>query len=152
MFVILPLSQAPAVRETCIRWADREWGAVAGFSHADWEAEYSRIDAHPTDEVFVAFQGDTPVGMVWLLEHEGVETHRHLTPWLSSLVVDPAHRDTGIARALIAHVEDYAAAGGDEILYLLTETPNIYFSRGWEVLDTAPLGDKDVFVMKKPLG
>ena len=151
MLSIRPLSQSPEVRETCIGWTDAEWGAVAGFSLEDWDAEFDRIDAHPTDEVFVAFDGDKPVGMVWLLEHEGIETLRHLTPWLSSLVVDPAYRAQGIAGFLMEHLETYASYGGDEMIYLLTDTPVVYFSHGWEVVDTAPLGDKDVFVMQKYL-
>jgi GNAT superfamily N-acetyltransferase len=151
MLKIRSLSQSPSARDICIRWADAEWGDVAGFSLEDWDEEYTRIETHPTDEVFVAFQDDTPVGMVWMLEHEGVESHMHLTPWLSSLVVDPDYRDAGIAGALMAHLEAYVEAGGDEVLYLLTETPAIYFTHGWEVKDTAPLGDKDVFVMQKGL-
>jgi len=151
MLIIRPLAEIPTARQTCIGWADAEWGAAAGFTHEDWEEEYRRIDAHPTDEVFVAILNGTPVGMVWLLEHEGVETHHHLTPWLSCLVVDPAYRDRGVAAALIAHIETYAAHGGDERLYLLTETPAVYFTHGWEVADTAPLGEKSVFVMQKDL-
>ncbi len=151
MPIIRPLSEVPTARETCIRWADAEWGAVAGFTIADWEEEYARIEAHPTDEVFVALEDGVPAGMVWLLEHEGIDTLQHLTPWLSSLVVDPAHRDRGIAGALIRHIEAYAASGGDQRIYLLTETPAVYFSHGWEVADTAPLGEKSVFVMQKNL-
>jgi len=149
MLSIRPLSQSPDVLGTCIGWTDAEWGAVAGFSLEDWEAEFTRIDEHPTDEVFVAFDGDKPVGMIWLLEHEGIESLNHLTPWLSSLVVDPAYRARGVGRALIKHLETYASYGGDEAIYLLTETPAVYFSADWEVVDTAPLGEKDVFVMRK---
>ena len=120
MLTICPLSQAPQARATCIGWTDAEWGRATSFSDADWDAEINRIESHPVDEVFVAFQGDNPVGMAWLLEHEGVESHPHLTPWLSSLVVDPAHRDRGIGAALMTHIESYAALGGDESLFLLT--------------------------------
>ncbi len=148
---ICPLSQFPAARDICIAWSDAEWGQAARFTRADWEGEFSRIEQHPIDEIFVAFKGDTPVGMVWLLEHEGVESHQNLTPWLSCLVVDPAHRDTGVGAALITHIEAYAATGGDKIIYLLTETPAVYFSRGWEVKDTASLDEKQVFVMQKGL-
>ncbi|MFT4716627.1 MAG: GNAT superfamily N-acetyltransferase [Paracoccaceae bacterium] len=151
MLTICPLSQAPDARTTCINWTDAEWGAVARFAPEDWEAEISRIEGHPVDEVFVAFKNEAPVGMAWILEHEGVESHAHLSPWLSSLVVDPDHRNQGIAAALIRHVEDYAALGGDDHLFLLTHTPAVYFTKGWEVHDTAPLGRGHVFVMQKAL-
>ncbi len=151
MIEILPLSALPEALETCIAWAGREWGTVAGFAPEDWKAEFQRIEDSPVDQVFVALNGGIPVGMVWLLEHEALDSHLHFSPWLSSLVVDPAHRRQGIARALAQHVEAYASLGADETLYLLTERPGFYFPLGWEVADTAVLGAKNVFVMQKML-
>lgn len=152
MFTICPLSQVPEARSVCINWTDVEWGAQAQFKPEDWEQELDRIDAHPVDEAFVALEGENPVGMAWMLETEGVDSHNHLTPWLSSLVVDPSHRDRGVAQALLDHIESYVALGGDEQLYLLTETPGLYFTKGWEVFDIAPLATSHVFVMHKALG
>jgi len=151
MLSIHPLSQVPTARDYCIKWSDAEWSALAGFSKDDWRQEFQRIEKDPVDEVFVALEGDTPVGMAWMLEQEGVESHTHLSPWLSSLIVDPLHRDKGVASALVQHVETYAALGGDDDLYLLTETPSYYFSMDWEVFDTAELPDRTVFVMKKSI-
>lgn len=148
---IVPLGKALAARDICIAWANAEWGRASRFTLDDWEAEFDRIKAHPIDEIFVAFQGNTPVGMVWLLEHEGVDTHTHLSPWLSCLVVEPTKRGRGIGAILIAHLEARATNGGDKTLYLLTETPAVYFVHGWEVMDTALLGDRRVFVMQKHL-
>jgi len=151
MLTICPLSDVPETRLQCIGWTDHEWGGAANFTPDDWDAELSRIEDHPVDEVFVAFKDDSPVGMAWMLEKEGVDSHAHLSPWLSSLVVDPEHRDQGVAAALLTHIEKYAALGGDEHLFLLTETPAVYFTKGWEVFDTAPLGPAHVFVMQKQL-
>jgi hypothetical protein len=36
-------------------------------------------------------------------------------------------------------------------LFLLTETPSVYFLAGWEVMDTAPVKQGHVFVMQKSL-
>lgn len=152
MLTICPLSRVPDARPACIRWCDGEWGAAARYAIADWEAEFDRIDRHPVDEIFVALDAHVPVGMAWMLEREGPRRLSHLTPWLSSLIVAPEHRGRGVARALIAHVEAYAALGGDEVLFLLTETPSVYFPGGWEVRDTAATGAGDVFVMQKSIG
>ena len=151
MLTILPLSQVPGTLSTCIAWSDREWRADSGFEAVDWQEEFRRIREHPVDEVFVAFQGDEPVGMIWMLEHEGAASHQHLTPWISNLIVDPAKRRRGIAGHLLAHVEAYAARGGDHDLYLLTVTPQIYVNRDWQVMDTAALTNRQVFVMQKNL-
>jgi len=151
MLAIIPLEQMPQARDACIRWSADEWGQSARLSQQDWELEFDRIKTHPVDEIFVALLDGEPVGMAWMLEQEGLDTHTHLTPWLSSVVVDPAHRGKGIAARLIQHVETYASIGGDTSLHLLTESPGIYFSRGWAVLDTAPLFDRHVFVMQKSI-
>lgn len=151
MYTIRPLTECPDARAACISWSEHEWSAESGFTPEDWEEEFQRIEQDPVDEIFVALLDNVPVGMVWLVEHEQVEIHAHLTPWLSCLVVDKAHRDGGVAKALVAHVEAYAAVGGDEVIYLLTDKPPFYMGLGWEVSDTAPLGDRSVFVMKKPL-
>lgn len=151
MIDILPLSQTPNARAACLEWSHREWGTVANFSSDDWEVEFDRLLDSAVDEVFVALDGDTPVGMATMVEHEDIDSHRHLTPWLSSLVVAPDYRRQGIARALVRHVEAYAALGGDPALHLLTESPAYYFRLGWEVSDTAQLGLNNVFVMSKAL-
>ncbi|MFQ5439747.1 MAG: GNAT family N-acetyltransferase [Paracoccaceae bacterium] len=151
MLTIRPISDVPSARDNCIVWCDREWGEVSGLSPSDWIDEFQRIERHPVDEAFVATEEETPVGMVWMLEHEGLRSHRDLRPWVSNLIVDPKHRERGIARALLAHAETYIAAGGDDLAYLLTQTPAVYFNHGWEVIDTAPLGKSHVFVMQKAL-
>ena len=151
MINIQPIGEVPDARQACIDWADQEWSAVANFTAEEWVEEFQRIDQSPTDQVFVAHSDAVPVGMVWLLAHEDVYSHRHLTPWLSGLVVDPAYRRTGIARALVAYVESRAATEGTTDLHLLTVMPNYYFYQGWDVIDTAILGQQRVFVMKKAL-
>ncbi len=151
MLTIYPLSQAPTAFEACISWCDQEWRASSGYSPNDWIAEFQRIEEDPVDEVFVAFKEDTPVGMVWMLEHEGVESHAHLSPWISNLIVDQAHRDSGIAAGLLNHAETYMASGGDTRAYLLARDPAVYFTKGWEVVDTATIGVNQVFVMRKAL-
>lgn len=151
MLTICPLSHAPTALDACIHWCDAEWRDSSGLSPVDWIAEFQRIEDDPVDEVFIAVQEDTPVGMIWLLEREGVDSHAHLSPWVSNLIVDPNHRDSGVAKALLSHAEAYLAAGGDTCAYLLTREPSVYFTKGWEVADTASLGEEHVFVMQKDL-
>jgi len=151
MFTIIPLSQIPSALDTCISWCNTEWQDPTGASPIDWIAEFQRIKDHSVDEVFVAMKEDTPVGMVWMLEHEGIDSHQHLGPWVSNLIVHHGHRKTGVARAMLAHIEAYIASGGDTTAYLLTRTPGIYFSSGWSVCDTAALDNDQVFVMQKSL-
>lgn len=80
MLTIQPLSQVPSALPHCIGLTDREWSGPAGYSISDWEAEFTRISEDPVDEFFVAMEGDKPVGMVWLLENEGIDSLSHMTP------------------------------------------------------------------------
>jgi GNAT superfamily N-acetyltransferase len=146
---IEPLSARPDARAACIAWATAEWSVTTGLVRADFGAEIGRIVGDPVDEVFVAVQDDAPVGMACLLEHDDIPGFDALGPWLAALVVDPAWRGRGVAAALIAHVEAYAAAGGDAVLYLATDNPALYMTRGWDVLDTARHPTGGVFVMSK---
>lgn len=151
MINIHPLAEVPEALQACLDWADLEWSVVANFTLEDWVKEFQRIDQSPVDQVFVALNNTVPVGMIWVLAHEDVDSHRHLTPWLSGLVVDPAQRKTGVARALVAFAEARAAEEMTPVLHLLTVIPNFYFRLGWSVIDTAILGKERVFVMKKAL-
>lgn len=71
----------------------------------------------------LALRDGTPVGLVhWIY---------HRTNWaiddscyLQDLFVDPAHRSTGLARALIAHVAEAAAARPCSRVYWLTHESN----------------------------
>lgn len=54
---------------------------------------------------------------------------------LRSVVVEEAHRGTGLGRAIVGAAEDLAREAGVEDLYLLTETAIEWFPRlGYEVV------------------
>ena len=149
MLTIEPLSAHPEARAACIGWSAAEWAEASGFQQSDFAAEFDRILDDPVDEMFVALADGRPVGMACLLEQDAVPGFEHHSPWLSTVVVAPEARRKGIAAALIAHVERYAAMGGDDRLFLATGTPGLYVAQGWEVMDIARHGSGDVFVMTK---
>lgn len=151
MITISPLSEQPHFLQTCIAWSDREWRALTGFTALDWDQEFRRVQADPVDEVFVAHHADTPLGMAWMVEREGLESHAHLTPWLSNLVIDPLYRGQGLARQLIDFVAKYVSLGGDTALHLLTDNPSLYVPMRWDVMDIARLGARNVYVMQHDL-
>jgi len=151
MLTISPLLPRPDHLETCIAWSDREWRALTGFTTHDWQIEFHRMMTAPVDEIFVALLDDMPVGMVWMIEKEGLESHAHLTPWLSNLVVDAKHRGRGIGRALVSHVAHYVALGGDPTLHLLTHTPAVYLNMGWDMMEMAELRKRPIYVMSRDL-
>lgn len=75
-------------------------------------------------------------------------THQHLTPWLSTVVVPPAHRRQGIASALSLRAEAEAAALGFDTLYLFTpHNETLYARLGWHTFERTELNGVPIAVM-----
>ncbi len=63
-------------------------------------------------------------------------THRHLTPWLSSVYVPEEFRGQGIASALSLRAIDEAARLGFKRLYLFTpRNESLYARIGWRTFE-----------------
>lgn len=71
---------------------------------------------------FVALLGEQVVGVIGLEQYASLGL-------LRSLAVGQPYRNQGMAARLIATLEQYAAAAGIEMLFLLTETAPAYFER-----------------------
>jgi N-acetylglutamate synthase-like GNAT family acetyltransferase len=80
-------------------------------------------------------------------------THKHLTPWLSSVFVPPGLRGHGIASALSLRANDEAARLGYETLYLFTPHSEKLYSRiGWQTFDTILHNEVPLSIMSRPTG
>jgi predicted N-acetyltransferase YhbS len=78
-------------------------------------------------------------------------THKHLTPWLSSVVVAPEHRGKGIASALSLRALDEAARIGFETLYLFTpRNESLYARLGWRLIERSDHNDIPLAIMARP--
>ena len=75
-----------------------------------------------------------------------------LGPWLSSVVVPPAHRGKGVASALSLHAKHVAASLGFRTLALFTpHSQSLYARLGWHALEQSTLGDLPVTIMSVDL-
>lgn len=84
---------------------------------------------------YVAMLDEQCIGTVSLVAND-LKARQDLTPWLASLYVRPDLRGQGVARRLIDHVIEVAAALGFQMLYLRTETAGAYYVRlGWRKID-----------------
>ncbi|KRB08808.1 hypothetical protein ASD86_05800 [Lysobacter sp. Root690] len=87
--------------------------AAAGLPTADLPV--------PSVELWVAEEADGIVGVV------GVQ-HFGQAGLLRSLVVDTAHRGSGLGAILLGHAQNQARATGLRELFLLTETAAVFFT------------------------
>lgn len=97
---------------------------------------------------FVALINNQPVGMASLRENDGIQPHH--TPWLGSLVVDPAYRGQKVGEQLILVVRNQASIFRYKKLYLLafdSTIPTWYKKLGWKLIGTDQLFNHPVSVM-----
>ena len=77
-------------------------------------------------------------------------THKHLTPWLSSVFVPTEARGKGIASALTLAAASEARRLGFETIYLFTPRNEALYARlGWVTFDRAMLGGVSAAVMAR---
>jgi predicted N-acetyltransferase YhbS len=77
-------------------------------------------------------------------------THKHLSPWLSSVVVPSQHRGQGIASKLALAAVAEAAALGFETIYLFTpRNESLYARLGWTTFDRAAINGVPVCIMSR---
>ena len=122
--------------DTIARWHWEQWDqAYPGGSVTMWAAGLRRCanrDRIPTASV--ALDGAEPCGTALLVTHD-MSTRRALSPWLAGVFVAPAHRQRGIASALVRRAVQQAAALGVTRLYLYTESArDLYEKLGWRAI------------------
>lgn len=77
-------------------------------------------------------------------------THKHLTPWLSSVFVPAEQRGKGIASALTLAAASEARRLGFDTIYLFTpRNESLYARLGWATFDRVVLNDVPAAVMAR---
>lgn len=141
----------PSLAKLWYEEISKHWSPDASIQ----KAEQKLLDHLNSDKLpmaFVALLDDQPVGMVCLRETDGIRPT--YTPWLGSLVVQPAQRGKQIGEALIETVKAQAKLLGYPVLYLLAfdfTIPRWYAKLGWESVGEDTLFGHKVTVMSVAL-
>jgi len=136
-FKIRHLVDAPKAAVTLEQWFIGEWTPYYGITgpgdaRADLAACRSR-DALPICLVALG-EGDRILGTA-SLKSKSVGAELGVGPWLAAVLVGAAHRNKGIATALIAEIEAEAAGMGFEAVYTSSDADGIagiVARRGWQ--------------------
>jgi predicted N-acetyltransferase YhbS len=134
-------------------WHHEAWVTVTPhLSVADRIAGFqarARRGSIPTG--FVAIIDSIVVGMACLVDCD-LDSHRHLTPWLATVLVAPGHRGKGIGSALSRRATDEAWTLGATKLYLFTfDKQSFYARQGWATLEPAQLAGLSGTIMMREL-
>jgi GNAT superfamily N-acetyltransferase len=151
---ILPLKAHSRELETAALWRHEAFLKEDGFSLADSEAQLTKLTTAPEgpETALIAFVGRRLAGICLLVMHELEPAHSHLSPWLASLFVEPELRGHGVARRLIAAIEDHARRHGVARLHLYTvDAEELYRKCGWAVAERFAVGDGALVLMTRDL-
>jgi len=98
---------------------------------------------------YVALDQEKPIGMASLRANDGIRPD--LSPWLGSLVVDPAFQKRGVGELLINAIKHKAKTMGFHKLYLFAFDPTIpdwYEKLGWKKIGDDHFKQYPVIVME----
>jgi GNAT superfamily N-acetyltransferase len=129
------LTSAEAVAE--MRW--HEWGRAPEPEDPAWWLETTVREAG-RDALPVTFVAHDPAGEV--LGAAGLDTYdldeRHETsPWVTGVIVSPDRRGMGVGRALMQHLERWAAEHQIAEAWVGTDLAAGFYQRcGWTVRET----------------
>jgi len=131
------LADHPSHLPTVAAWQHAEFGYLTPNATLEDRTERLRLSlqTNALPMAFVALSASgTLLGSAGLLPT--TITHKHLTPWLSSVFVPEAHRGRGIASALSLRAAAEAARLGFDRLYLFTPRSEALYGRiGWSTFE-----------------
>lgn len=134
---IEPLALHPEHLPLLREWLEAEWPPYYG---ADGPGDaLSDLQAFSTPGSLpigvIALSGDRVCGLA-ALKAESIASHRHLSPWAASGLVDPALRAQGIGGRLLGALEQQAQLLGVSRIYCGTSTAETLLQRcGWQLME-----------------
>src|SRR4029077_18730102 len=134
------------------QWHHEEFGYLNPANTAERYVERlnAALQKSSLPTTFIALQDDALLGSASLVRQ--TITHEHLSPWLSSVYVDPQYRGRGIASALVGRVEQAAAAMRCDNIYLFTpSSEKLYASLGCKLMEYAKQKDLKFAIMSKAI-
>ena len=134
-------------------WIFEAWGHLHRGLTQEQAIERVRAECGQggVPSIFVAMQGETPVGTASLIADD-MSIRREFTPWLASVYVVPEWRGQGIASGLVKRVEAEAIESGIRHFYLYTpDQQSLYRRLGWQDVEHLEYRGETVTVMSRQL-
>ena len=135
---------------TLARWEFSQWGHLDPGKRLDEAlvAFRGQCGEAGLPSVFVALDGDVPVGMASLIDDD-MHDRTELNPWLASVYVRPQWRGQGIASHLVQRVQEEAREHGIAALHLFTPDRQALYRRlGWQAREERDYRGERVTIMR----
>jgi GNAT superfamily N-acetyltransferase len=146
------LRDRPDLVPLVARWAHEEFWARLGKTFEEVERLFTPVQRETwLPRTFVLVDGETPVGMASITEHD-LDSRRQWTPWLTAVAVDRAARGRGHSRTLVHFIEGFAREHGVETLWLYTWSAEaLYAKLGWQAVERLEHNGREIVAMNKAL-
>ena len=137
---------------TVAAWQQQEFGYLTPTGTVEQRIERLNAarDRDSLPIALAAFAGDDDglVGSANIVA--STLTHKHLSPWLSSVVVPAEHRGKGIASKLaLAGVWEARRLGFDRIYLFTPRNEQLYARLGWTTFEKAEINGVGVSLMER---
>jgi GNAT superfamily N-acetyltransferase len=145
------LSDHQALIPTLRVWFETEWTPYYGpDGPGNAEADLlSFCNKNKMPIALVAFCGGELCATV-ALKHESITTHKHLSPWVAALLVEPRFRNKGVGTRVVAKIEKVAKELGLNKLYAGTSSAvGVLERNGWTFKERVPYFVDDVSIYEK---
>ena len=122
---------------TCAAWRYEAFLKSYGYSLLDSAAQLTKLATQPDEyETALIALVDGRLAGICLLVLQEFEPLHDVSPWLASLYVAPEYRKRGVARKLVAAIEDQARKHGVARLHLYTgDAEEFYLKCGWSLAE-----------------
>ena len=123
--------------QTCAEWRYDAFLQSYGYSLFDSRAQLAKLATEPEgcETAVIALAGGRLAGICLLVLNE-FEAMHDVSPWLASLYVAPGYRKLGVARKLVAAIEEHARRNGVTRLHLYTgDAQAFYLKCGWTLAE-----------------
>lgn len=123
--------------QICAAWRYEEFLKSYGYSLLDSGAQLAKLATQPDEcETALIALVDGRLAGICLLVLQEFEPLHDVSPWLASLYVAPEYRKRGVARKLVAAIEDQARSNGVARLHLYTgDAEKFYLKCGWSLAE-----------------
>lgn len=106
-------------------------GHIPDCSHSDLVSSIEDRKVSKIPMTLICLKDDKCIGTISIFSNDLCKLQQ-FTPWLAALYVDEKYRKQGVAKILMAEVENIVLKLGYSKLYLRTETAGEYYSKlGW---------------------
>lgn len=145
------LAAYEALLPTVAEWQHEAFGYLAPTVTLGQRIERLKLslrsDHLPTTLVALS-EKDALIGFACILA--STITHKHLTPWLSTVFVQAGQRNRGVASALSLRAVTEAFAMGFPALYLFTpKNESLYKRLGWNTFERAEQNGAAIAIMSR---